>query len=935
MDGPSGGGNGAVADRAGRTSLCLRSGGNGNHVGHQRGVVSDRSPSAGLEFPLPSYAAARGRPPHQQQQRHGSINADPSSPSSSASHHIFPLRSSTNKHSLTHLHNSHHTYTHLTSSMHNWHPPSIRTSPQLFQSAHVSFLEERAQQECRGLPCKRHSPSGLDIDRISVENDDEGRKEERRRFMLLDFSSDDEVSDSEEDSTSEDEDDMSGQSIDEVDGEDNISDNGASIDSGGVDLNNEPGHNLLGEANADVVAENAVVQDRGNHDALVHLLAASSPPFSSFNLFRESGLGSNPNHQQISQLLLSLANSEVQPLIRADIPWSLIISCGTRAQDHPPWFALHDSSSETTGPPQLQSEPSILRTLYQQNHDANGARLLQGVLRMDPPLEAVQVLLKAFPHSCLDMEGFFTACQFAHPNTSARKRDCAAAQSEGGCDKGLDLNACIDHDTDDVGEVVKLIMRQTIIARRMNSIDWGMVAFLGDARISPSHAKLLLRSTPEALIDPRHGAFGVSPLHRMASGFFIHGETNAWVEKLRLALRVAAYVRLKQQESHRSDGMQTEIPLPKGFFSMDCQLLRRRESTNSDTLDGPSQPMPAQAFYPYHELIRLLISPKFQGTKFGQHGFLQTLKACTQSDPNAFLRVDNEGNLPVHIALGSNCDTVLGTKGERRLIKYLLELDKKTSLCPEGGVGPGMKGRRLPLRLSIENAWPVYDLVINSALTCFEGAPETKCISDRDKLFIATSMVSDRPLLHDALRGPFHPRFGVHGARELVRNMLSTVIHYKSQHSGGERCHRLMDFVDKNGRTALHVALESSCPVYDLIVQASPGSIEARDPTQYGFLPFQTAARAFTASCPHSASTTNEKKMPDPNEASGIDATRTETALTEMSMLFELIRESPLCVTWGLSNNEAEQEADELDSAVSNNDVYLPKKRRRMMHNKI
>ena len=75
-----------------------------------------------------------------------------------------------------------------------------------------------------------------------------------------------------------------------------------------------------------------------------------------------------------------------------------------------------------------------------------------------------------------------------------------------------------DSDDSDVGEVVKLVMHRTICARKLNNIAWGMLAFLGDARFSPSHAKLLLVHNPEALTDSRHGAFGVSPLDRMASG---------------------------------------------------------------------------------------------------------------------------------------------------------------------------------------------------------------------------------------------------------------------------------------------------------------------------------------------------------------------------------------------------------------------------------
>ena len=712
------------------------------------------------------------------------------------------------------------------------------------------------------------------------------------------------------------------------------------------------------------------------------VLAPASKPFtysgatttniSNTSYFHSSS--KNPNHHRISNLLSSLANSEEQPLIRADIPWNVIISCGSpfmpphtpNQPQHttddianmllpPPFFS--ESTMGVPPPPHLQPKPTLLRTLYQQNYkqlrDPNGARLLQGMLRMDPPYEAVKVLIEAFPLSCLDMEGFFTACQFAHPNTS-RRTNRRYMQSYGGgtyktAGEGdhdtFSENEYYDDDdeTDDVGEVVKLVMRQTIQARRLNSIDWGMVAFLGDARITPSQAKLLLRHAPEALIDPKHGAFGVSPMDRMASGFFIHGETNAWVDKLRLALRVAAYVKQRQNELEPLDDEEgkegsasptpTRILLPRGFFRSDCKLFRRRESSDVYIPDG-------EAFYPYHELIRLLVSGEFRGNKFGQHGFLQTLKACTQSDPDAFLRTDNEGNLPLHIALKIECNTVLGVKGERRLVKYLLDLDRNMALCPDGGrviSGSGRKEtRQLPLRLSIEHAWPVYDIIIKSALARNDNEGGRVLLSDGDckqdsegtyfKDYIAANMISNRPLLHDALNGNYHARFGIHGARQLAKNMISIITqhHYKHQQGGkpsDERGHPqnlLTNFADFEGRTVLHVALESKWPVYDLIVQANPNSIEDRDPTQYGFYPFQIAACAFkTTSCPddeNKVESCEEDKTAKMNKtesrtntsndckvASSVDKEKEDAF--EMSMLFELIRESPLCVTWKTSDS--------------------------------
>ncbi|KAL9189017.1 hypothetical protein ACHAXT_011507 [Thalassiosira profunda] len=776
---------------------------------------------------------------------------------------------------------------------------SVGAHNMMFDNSHESFLEEMARQECKGFPCKVHRP-GQNSD---AENEEDDPDEERRRFMLLDFTSDDDDDSDSEDYTSSDEDDTEQDLSDEG----NDGDEGEGNDAGG----NEDGFIAAADQNANEedaasMHEEDEVDDQEGTSVLAnqHLLSplASIPA------------GVNPAHQRLSYLLICLANSEERPLIRADIPWADIISCGSS------FMTQSVLGAAGSPPPRLtaQSQESLLQSLYKYQDDPNGARLLQGVLRMDPPLEAVQVLLDAFPLSCVDMEGFFAACQFSHPNTSRRPRGNAP---EGGGKMAADESAIFDDDTDDVGEVVKLVMNRTIRARRLNSIDWGMVAFLGDARISPSHAKLLLRQAPAALIDPKHGAFGVSPLDRMASGVFIHGETTAWVEKLRLALRTAAYVRLRQEERREALDEDEAISLPKGFFSPASDLLRRRESANVDDVDSSESPrrLPAQLFYPHHELIRLLISPEFQGNKFGRLGFLNTLKACTQSDPDAFLRRDNNGNLPLHIALSSECKTVLGSKGERRLIKYLLSLDGNMALCPEGSVGCSRKGGLMPLRLSVQNAWPVYDLIIKSAFACCDKKLDASPPATKKEAtdLIAASMITNRPLLHDLLGGPYHPRFGIHGARQLVKNTLSRITSYchESQDRGGQRQHGLANFDESNGRSALHVALAFKWPVYDLLVRANPNAIEARDPTCHGFFPFQVAACAFTASRGGTASSLSAEqqrllgeagnalaRLAGVSAADGMEAVTTLLApnneALETSMLFELIRESPLCVTW-------------------------------------
>ena len=541
----------------------------------------------------------------------------------------------------------------------------------------VSFLERISARE------------RSEIFPLGADDEDDNFERERKRFLLLDFAGDDDDSSASGSSSDLDSSDFEDDAEGNVDGGDQETVNLDFGDQPSVNENSEErlnhgdifGHEPLPP---DVVLARAQPRD---DDPLHGMAPPASPPPSSLH------------YQSLSLVLVRLANSEEEPLIRADIPWPLIVSCGKKSVNSNP-KALQ-MPLVTNQVDSIPPDATLLRALYPSTDDPNGARLLQGVLRMDPPLDAARALLEAFPLACLDMDGFFTASQFCHPKTSA---SIQKSEESLGADES---------DVGEVSEVVRLVMEKTIQARRLNTIDWGMVAFLGDARISPSIAKLLLRQKPEALIDPRHGAFGVSPLERMASGFFIHGDSTEWVEKLRLALRVASYVKTK-----RASNPSNEINLPAGFFA----------NNNQQTT----------SFHPYHELIRLLINPDFQGYKFGKHGFLNTLKACSNADPDAFVRKDNGGNLPLHIALQSKCASVLGVKGERRLIRYLLNLRKSSSLVPEGD-----RCRRLPLRLCVENGWPAHDLIINAALS-------------QDT---ALRFVDLPPLLHQALDGPCSPRY--------------------------------------------------------------------------------------------------------------------------------------------------------------------------------
>lgn len=750
---------------------------------------------------------------------------------------------------------------------------------------HESFLEKLARQECRSFPCNEHGAAGsqneaapnanenanMDNDEVNDENEDRVL-EERRHFHLLQWSSDDDDSYDSDDYVTDEEID------DNIDNDEGIlASDDDSFDSEDELDNDGPNENLDEHING--------WEDRTSMSAL-------QPQHELLSLHM------NP----ITTLLIGLANSENEPLIRADIDWDSITTCPNLSSFYP--------ATELDDP--------------------YGARLLQGTLRMDPTLEAIKSILDAFPKSCLDMSGFFAACQFANPQTSRKIRHVGSrtlhplllkSQNKRSrlnpSDEGADNEMPNDEDgycsdDSDVGEVVKLVMHRTINARRSSNIEWGMVAFLGDARTSAAHTKELLLHNPEALIDTKHGAFGVSPLDRMVSGNFIHGDTKAWAEKLRLALRAASFVRLTKEQVEQKELMgdspaKKEITLPKGFFAPYSQFLRTVNSFLSLN-DMNVEKVPAnqpedlslQSFYPYHELIRLLISPSFGGTKFGDAGFLNTLDACTNSDPNAFLRPDNEGNLPIHVALSSECNTALGIKGERRLIRYLLNLDRDSALCPENN-GKG----RLPLRMCIDNGWPVYDLIVNAALSCDDTAGlktpyDPNDVTYRFKDHIAQIMVIDRPLLHDALGGGYHTRFGIHGARQLVKKIISKT--FQSQQSESCLQSRLRSFIDSHGRTALHVALEYKWPVYDIIIQGNPLSMEMRDPTFQNFFPFQIAACAFTEK-----SKAEEYDVVD-GEAAG-ERCKFESVqnqeLLETSMLFELIRENPLCVSWNDSDGKA------------------------------
>ena len=111
------------------------------------------------------------------------------------------------------------------------------------------------------------------------------------------------------------------------------------------------------------------------------------------------------------------------------------------------------------------------------------------------------------------------------------------------------------------------------------------------------------------------------------------------------------------------------------------------------------------------------------------------------------------------------------------------------------------------------------------------------------------------------------------GVRELTRQTMKIIARHSSDPSVLSR------YLDSTGRHVIHVALSNRIPVYDVIAEALPHSLEAL--SQDGFYPFQIAAISFT-------------------ENRGHDDERGEEAL-ETSILFELIRRDPLCITWSRS----------------------------------
>jgi len=437
--------------------------------------------------------------------------------------------------------------------------------------------------------------------------------------------------------------------------------------------------------------------------------------------------------------------------------------------------------------------------------DESAAFLLQSVLRMDPPLDIIRELIRIYPKSCVDMDPFYAACQYS---------------------------------SDDA---VLVLLRRTMKARKEEGIHWSMLALLGDARIRLRHAKFLLQYNPEAVIDPSHGLFGVSPLDRMISGAFIHGDAEEWVNKLKLALLTA----------------------DRGFLD-----------------DEPG----SKSFYPFHALLKRLISHDFMGVQFGAFTFVNCLSACIDGDENhsPFHQVDEDGNLPIHIVFGQTCNTNLGIIGERKLVKFLLHANLSSATTPNAqGV--------MPIRLAIENGWPVYDIIARRCPREYvEGYVSIESIGGDNQLLKESSNL----LFHDILSGTYSRRFGVYGTRKLVRFIL-------------EKFPMVGELTNAQGRYPIHLAIENCWPCHDIIVGSAPFTLEIKDPIS-GMYPFQVAA---CANC----------RKSDGDELG---------EAKQLSTLYELMRECPLLIE-GFGSGEVNQRARKRRSSSNLSRDHEGKKKKR------
>jgi len=429
-------------------------------------------------------------------------------------------------------------------------------------------------------------------------------------------------------------------------------------------------------------------------------------------------------------------------------------------------------------------------------------------------------------------------------------------------------------------------------------------------------------------VDEEHGVFGVSPLDRMMSGAFIHGEYGEWVEKLKLALWTA------QRDDHHAEctfglgvrkkrssviGSQPTTSGGEQYCVYDCNNNTTNKNKNKNTHDN---------FYPFHLLVKRLIHKDFKGTHFGPQSFLQMLVACTRSHSShsqplqptqsPFHQLDEDGNLPLHIILGGKRDTNLGTKGERKLITFLLRKNRESAWTPDGVNG------KMPLRLSIENGWPCYDIIVGACLRHRSKYPPPRplislpgndafhstsylnpattttvtTIASSASTATASEIIPNHPdkmhhryhpsesILHTILSGPYHQCFYISGARTIIRYILKKFPHAART-------------LSSDGRLPLHVGIEHGWPCHDLLVNAAPLALETRD-VRTKCYPFQIAAFSRL----QSSSACDGVGAFEHHAEEGGDS---DGDLLQLNVLYELIRGGPMLLH-GLATIIAKEE---------------------------
>jgi hypothetical protein len=534
----------------------------------------------------------------------------------------------------------------------------------------------------------------------------------------------------------------------------------------------------------------------------------------------------NSINSSSESFLWRIARSEEIPLVRAEIDWKGVVA-------------------------------DLLAKKYDGAivGDETGSLLLQGILRMDPPVPVVRTALLAYPKSCVNMDCFFVACQYC---TSTEEENEDTIKVDSNSDNISSYREDEDEEEENKGGVVRLLMRKTIATRERDGIPWSMLAFLGDARIRPHQASLLLRALPQAVADPNHGAFGVSPLDRMISGAFIHGHSVIWVQKLILALSTAEFgsplpgqrflancptqkifytkpstptKNSSTNATNNNDLHAHETPSPHHnnfntwFQSLSASNSKSNASTTK-TIEKDDQP----PFYPFHSLVKRIASPDFMGVRFGASTFVRTLLACTQSlrHQPPFHQMDNLGRLPIHTILCQEANTNLGVHGERRLIKFLLRACPESAHIPHKGI--------LPLRCAILNGWPCHDIFTDTYIhnnTTSIDLPSIQTIIKEEQTPQKTKESSIHELpIHTILSGSYHrKRFGISGSREIIKFLL-------------QKYPRWASTCNNEGRLPLHLAMENGWPCHDIIAAAAPQSLETRD-LKTRFYPFQICASSY------------------------------------------------------------------------------------------